>query len=140
MRGSFRHIITTNLPNDGNIPLSVGLVAAGFAQNTGYALDDMENLPIVTTCGTSLEFTQTNAGVEVEFPYFSNNLFMFSINDNLTGGSPYTGYNSYWFRRFSVAIQNITTDGALELVTFFSTGEDFNFLRYNGAPFFTLAL
>jgi len=140
MRGSFRHIITTNLPNDGNIPLSVGLVAAGFAQNTGYALDDMENLPIVTTCGTSLEFTQTNAGVEVEFPYFSNNLFMFSINDNLTGGSPYTGYNSYWFRRFTVAIQNITTDGALELVTFFSTGEDFNFLRYNGAPFFTLAL
>jgi len=88
--------------------------------------------------GTVTFIPTTNAGIEYEAPYYSNNLFMLSFADNLTGSGTTSLFNREWNR-----VSTIDIDTAGEGSTFIvsvesAAGEDFSFMRYQGAPYFSV--
>lgn len=81
----------------------------------------------------------TNGGFEAEFPFYSNNLWVFSFVDGLTGGTSTDNMSAYWFRqfRFTADFASGGTISAQAIMTEFATGEDFCFLRFQGSPFYS---
>jgi len=109
----------------------------GSYQNANY-LSDID--------GTLLFHMGTNGGIEFEIPYYSHNLFNFAFDvdfgaqtgDELAMGTLDSHCQSWlWEVHTSGQLANtnktvVTTDTA--------SAEDFTFLRFQGAPFFTESL
>lgn len=78
--------------------------------------------------------------IEVECPYDSANFFSLSFSNTLDGAGIF-GYdvmNQYWARTFKISASffndnNKGITGVLEV----ASGEDFSFLRFQGAPFWS---
>jgi hypothetical protein len=84
-------------------------------------------------------YPDTNAGVEVEFPFYSSNLFVFSFCDDYVGaGNNDNDMSETWTKRF---IAYFDSNNYTSTKNFFqedtATGEDFTFMRYCGAPFYS---
>jgi hypothetical protein len=80
----------------------------------------------------------SNGGIEAEFPFYSNNHFLFSFASDYTGSNPggRQEYNTLWYRNYSVTANtfNTTNTGNYGIATAQAVGEDFNFIRFQGAP------
>jgi len=89
--------------------------------------------------GTVSFVPNTNGGIEVEFPFYTNNLWVFSFVDGLTGGTSTDNMTDYWFRQYlyTVDYASTSTPSAQAILTEFATGEDFSLLRFQGAPFYS---
>jgi hypothetical protein len=80
----------------------------------------------------------SNGGIEVELPFYSNNLFGFSSLD--TGVSSGTSLGQMWqsvFRNYSVSFDFATTPTEVHFLEDLAIGEDFSFFRFIGAPYYT---
>lgn len=80
----------------------------------------------------------TNGGVEFEIPFYSQNLFVFSFADDLFGSYNYGELSNRFTRSFTVSQEiagGIGTTVYCHLVG--ASGEDFNLLRFSGAPYYT---
>lgn len=89
--------------------------------------------------GTASYVPNTNGGFEAEFPFYSNNLWVFSFVDGLTGGAGTDNMSDLWFRqfRFTSDFASSSTLTAQTVMSEFATAEDFSFLRFQGAPFYS---
>lgn len=84
----------------------------------------------------------TNGGIEFEIPFYNKNIFMFSFSDDYGFGTALEtdiGYSTKcesWNWECAIAAKLATGDHGLVTVDA-CTAEDFTFLRYQGAPFYT---
>lgn len=88
----------------------------------------------------SVQFVPTsNGGVEFELPFYSTNLFQFSCDDNMGTGvfTDRAEYESYWLRHYGVVQETYGTYLAWTMQECSAIGEDFMFVRFLGAPYFT---
>ena len=89
-----------------------------------------------TMDGTVNFHIATNGGVEFEVPFYSRNLFVFSFARWFSNGSD--SFDDYWNQAWSAKTLLKTTSGQTNIVVQdFATAEDFTFLRFQGAPFFS---
>lgn len=89
--------------------------------------------------GTVSFIPDTNGGIEFEIPYYSINLFSFSFNDNFVGANGADDMEKEWIRLYEVEtdlIGNITDGRTMEES---AAAEDFSFLRFEGAPFYSIS-
>lgn len=89
--------------------------------------------------GTLLFIPTTNGGIEVEFPFYSNNLYLPCANNNyFINDSDYM--NITWLKNAIVEIESnpgVTTLGFNYFMREIAMAEDFCFMRFQGAPFFS---
>lgn len=88
----------------------------------------------------SLKFVmRTNSGVEFELPFYSSNRFLFSFADDLIGTNGVDEVAETFHRNFAVRVTKSTTTTAATFHKFdMATGEDFTFIRFQGAPYYVL--
>jgi len=91
----------------------------------------------VNVIGGAIFDQHTNGGVEVELPYFSPNLFSFSFSLIPTGALTNGMMNEEWVKQHKIWVDNATTSVDMVLTREMAVGEDFQFLRFNGAPYYT---
>lgn len=89
--------------------------------------------------GTVVYHIASNGGVEFEIPYYSENVFQFSFDQQEGNGAfanndIMVNYGNTWSVQYQ--IDNVTSDVVYGIVDS-ATAEDFTFLRYQGAPFYT---
>lgn len=143
-RGSIRYLLDLNIPTDSSITSSCKVSLDGNASNN--------SAPNVSTLGpsnynwnyldgTTVDYLHTNSCIEFELPYYSNNLFSFSFNQSTDDSLSTSSMELRWFRNFSVIINGLAcTSRTQRLNLSVSTGEDFNLLRFCGAPFYTFPI
>lgn len=73
----------------------------------------------------------TNGGVEFELPFYTNNAFVLSFSD--TPISDHTSFDQVMTRDFKFLLHAGARTGDIEVVDNFAIGEDFSFLRFQGA-------
>jgi hypothetical protein len=81
----------------------------------------------------------TNAGIEFELPYYSSNLFSYAFSDTLDDGGSTNNMEKYWVRSCFVTfdgVSNVTPAITVESCS----GEDFQFLRFQGTPYYTASI
>lgn len=107
-------------------------VVESCAVTTGVLAD-------TSTAGTASFHPYFNPGVEVEYPMYTNNLFLFAFSTNtcpITANDVMCGIftrSAYIQCEFSVPITTTSVTGVREI----ATGEDFSFLHFRGAQFYT---
>jgi len=91
--------------------------------------------------GSIMYQQNTNAGIEYEVPFYTNNLFIFPMAESLDDSNSSTDTMELtWFRNHTVAFEaNNGTGGTggQRFIVEVAAGEDFNFLRFQGAPYFS---
>lgn len=94
---------------------------------------------LVTIDGTIIHGSTTGLGFEVEFPCYTNNLFLFSCGDDLTPDASLDVTSDVWAKQvlFQIPV-NSSTITDQPVAQHVASAEDFTFLRYIGAPFFSL--
>jgi hypothetical protein len=81
----------------------------------------------------------TNGGISVELPFYSNNLYLYSFNDLPVLDASDHIMNDRYIKTHSIIVDVLTT-GAVNAGYYsidYASGEDFQFLRYQGAPSYT---
>jgi len=89
--------------------------------------------------GTEMFSPNTNCGVEYELPFYNTNLFLFSFSTTkeiATGDIMSLRYMRNFVFSFDMPVVASVVSSALE--HWCSSGEDFSFLRFQGAPMFTV--
>jgi hypothetical protein len=90
-----------------------------------------------TTRGVVMFHGGFNPGLEFELPMYTNNLFLFSFTNSLDDSGSNDNMEQLWFRNFSVNTDIASTTLSIaQAVLEVASGEDFGFLRYQGAPFY----
>jgi len=138
MRGGmkFRHYIIGPLEDHVNDKISVSLTRpAAITNEYEVAANNFEEIT-GTMQGTVSFIPHTNAGVEFEVPFYSNNLFAISFSDDplpasctLVDSVATRGYQVWYFTQLDAA-------NTVYLHRSFAIGEDFSFLRFQGAPIY----
>jgi len=141
IRGSVRsrfQVITT-VQADYNVwyLVATSSVAAGSAESATNSITG-------SFCGfrgTGVFTPYSNTGVEVEIPFYSDNLFVFAFADTYDGSGVGTfdsgDMNNAWVRNHSFIL---TTDQITKTIAVgrdFAAGEDFDLIRFQGAPYFS---
>lgn len=143
----YRHYFTSLAHYNDHAMTNVSLLNPGppvaYSDNV-YAPTIGSPSPVPQLDGAVTFDPNSNGGVEVEIPFYNSMLYAYSFSDNMYG-SP-TGadgnYNSYqtWNYQISYPVVNNTTSAQpIYASTDFATGEDFMFMRYIAAPFYTVA-
>jgi len=106
-----------------------------------YAADGASWAVGVCTCdtlGTVSFVPHTNGGIEFEIPFYTANLFAFAFSDDLVGdGNALNDMLTAWSQRANIVAEIVTTSTANYVVIESAAGEDFTFMRFNGAPMFS---
>jgi hypothetical protein len=89
-----------------------------------------------TLRGTVTFSPHTNAGIEFELPFYTNNLFVYSFADDLISFSGTSGMETLWSRQYEVSFDAYDLSAGT-IVEETAAAEDFSFLRYQGAPYFS---
>jgi len=85
--------------------------------------------------GSATFVPMTNAGVEAELPYYSNNLFQLCFSDTYDDGNDWPdNMEQLWYRNAELAFDSPTAD-TCALVVERAAAEDFSLLRFQGAPY-----
>lgn len=76
----------------------------------------------------------------MEFPFYNNNLWLFSFSSDVRGDDSTDELITYFMGRgiFNFEINNTTGD--VLYVEEVASGEDFSFLRFQGAPYYNATL
>jgi hypothetical protein len=142
IRGSMRQRMQfiTTLTNDNNAWVYAGTNAPSTYAANSAASTTTTSYP--TLRGTGVWTPASNAGIEYEVPFFSDNLFVFSFDDRMDGstvGTFDTGdMNPKWVRTHSFVLNTDQSSKAIGVVQHIAAGEDFDFLRFQGAPYWTV--
>jgi len=87
--------------------------------------------------GANVYLPSTNAGVEVELPYYSVNLFHFAFNSTGYGTTDTNEMHQSWMQNYRVNFTSSVVTGTVGYEEDYATAEDYNLMRFNGAPFYT---
>jgi hypothetical protein len=149
MRGSTRHrlriLCNDNLEHHAQVRAS--LTGIDNTNDVDYATFTVNSTTLRTTTNCVMNGTialdlDSNGGFEIEIPYYSNNLYEYSFATDLSGNNPggEDNHTTFWSRRailswiFKAAAATFTTFVSCEM----ATGEDFNFIRFQGAPYYNV--
>lgn len=108
---------------------SSGSSATATTSDAGIAASTLD--------GSVMFVPDTVGGVEVEFPFYTNNLFFFSFYDDFTPGGSTDEMNNFYTRDYLLEAECSGTTIAGNLVVDVATAEDFSFLRFSGAPMYS---
>ncbi|APG76696.1 hypothetical protein [Beihai picorna-like virus 61] len=87
--------------------------------------------------GTVAYMPDTNGGVQFEIPFYTNNLFGISFSKDIFPSSN-TNVDAFAMRGFRLAVHNrLTSASEVNMIHDVAAGEDFSFMRFQGAPCFT---
>lgn len=82
-----------------------------------------------------------NAGFEVEFPFYSRNLYHYAFANDFVGTNPGgdQGMDTYWTRSFSFSVPLAGTVNTQHygVMADVAAADDFSFIGFQGAPLFT---
>jgi hypothetical protein len=86
--------------------------------------------------GTINYVINTNGGIEYEVPFYTSNLFAFSMSDDPLGNES-SSMVTYWNKHSSISMD---LHGDYDFIVSIDTaaGEDFTFGRFQGSPAFTV--
>ncbi len=89
--------------------------------------------------GTVMFVPSTVGGVEFELPFYTNNLWLFAFNDSVVPSAAASSneMESNYTRNFELSFEVFGAMSTASAVYDGAIGEDFSFLRYQGAPFFS---
>jgi hypothetical protein len=93
-----------------------------------------------SSTGTVTFVPHTNGGIEFELPYYNMNLFSFSCADNQIGSLATGEMNNSYTKGYSFYADCLGDNTEGYVVEESSTGEDFSFSYYLGAPFYSVAV
>lgn len=143
-RGGIRTMVTTNsLPTIGGLavgkitllPASTSFTDALTVDVTTYNSCDLE--------GTIATSSISNPVLHCETPFYSNNLFAYPMTETLDDGLASTEMmEHYWFRslRVSICVSGSAVIANSKLVVDQAAAEDFSFMRFQGAPYYTTVI
>lgn len=90
--------------------------------------------------GTTTFVENTNGGVEAEFPFYSNNLFLLSFASNYVQDNSNDCMEAVWYRNFIWAWDTFniaSTQNAMSIDR--ASAEDFSLMRFQGCPYYSAA-
>lgn len=138
VRFRFRNVGSTGVTEHMQVKVSLAPPSIGLSESIAFLGGSLGAQARLS--GTASFVPNTNGGYEVEFPFYSNNLWVFSFVDGLTGGTTTDNMSDVWFRQYYFDTEySSTTVAATSTLTEFATAEDFSFLRFQGAPFYSAA-
>jgi hypothetical protein len=147
MRGGVRHrynylssatigtntLVTVSLDPDTDSTFSQTTAVEGSAYGSSYDAN---------SCfldGSAQFIPDTNAGIEVEYPFYSRNLFHYAFSSTGVGSNPGGKQNMdpKWCKTASVTSTQLNKTGSQSFMMMidFATAEDFSFYRYQGSRF-----
>jgi hypothetical protein len=88
--------------------------------------------------GTVVFVPHSNGGIEVECPYYANNLFQYSFASNLVGSNSNGEVEDKWASMYETWMDITGSSPSFTIVEETAAAEDFTFLRFQGAPYHTL--
>ncbi len=137
VRFRFRNVGATGVTEHMQVKCTLAPPTTNTTETTSWSSTDYGCEAILS--GTASFVANTNGGYEVEFPFYSNNLWVFSFVDGLTAGTSTDQMSDFWFRnyRFDSEFASTGTLSAMTIMSEFATAEDFSFLRFQGAPFYS---
>jgi hypothetical protein len=147
MRGSIRHRYNfiTNATQQSNYPVAISLSEDNSSTYTqslvteGSAYGNSYEDSMCRPDGTALFVLDTNAGVEVEYPFYSRNLFHYAFASDDVGSNPGGKQNmeTSWCKTGDVTYIQISKTGSqsFQLMVDMAIGEDFSFYRFQGTQF-----
>lgn len=135
MRGSIRkRLCVLSDVNLLNAPIYVTLKEDESSTNDNSTVDDISDGIVDLMNGFAIYIPSTNAGIEFEIPYYSNNLFSWSATQDpfdFNAGEP---QDVYILRGFKAHITAPGTPTYFSVRELFATGEDFQMSCFLGAP------
>lgn len=140
MKGGMRRRIRVWVNGDTNDLLAasyVGLNPAEASYVTTVSGVTYGTQYLTAGLGTNTYIPHTNGGIEVEIPYYSPNLFHLAFNQTGYGSMDSDEMYLSWMKNFNAIFDSSAVTGTVYMYDEYATAEDFNFLRYNGAPYFS---
>jgi hypothetical protein len=139
MRGGIRKRFAFH--TDGQLGL-LGQIRASIyglqtAQLTPVAAPDAFGLPVMSVSGTEAFVPNTNGGIEIEYPFYTNNLFLLSFTDDLISASSLV-FEDRFLRNAYLQWWSVTATTTTRISWDMAVAEDFSFLRFQGSPPWTL--
>lgn len=143
-KGSIRTVVSTNsLPTIGGLALGrITMLPPSTSVTDGLAVD-------TTTYNSSyLEGTVSSGSItgpslHCETPFYSNNLFVYPLSETLDDGLASLDMMEHeWFRgaKVSFCMASSAAVASSKIVIDQAAGEDFTFLRFLGAPYYTMVI
>jgi hypothetical protein len=141
IRGGIRYRIHPNIPTGTTLYGHGKFSIATFSSSTTDAAVSYSSAFSAAQAplrGAVTYVPATNAGFEAELPFYSNNLFALGFALNRIGGTTTDNMCGSWFKQFKFDLDIIgaTTD-TCAMVMEAAAAEDFSFMRYQGAPFYS---
>lgn len=99
---------------------------------SAYALGSVVSAGFANMDGTVAYVTKTNGGVEFELPCYTNNLFLWAVNDDPWDAS-LSVMDPNGSRGYNVFCNYSGTTDNCKVIEHFATGEDFTFMRWLGS-------
>lgn len=141
LRGSMRKRLyvcgSLNQQNNSLVKVSNNVQSGTYAATS---LTSSTNIFGSTMAGTVHFALSSNGGVEFEIPHYSPNLFLFSFVEDFIGTNNTGDMLTYWNKNYTAYFDYVTSHGDIRLIEETATGEDFSFLRFTGAPFYSRAI
>jgi hypothetical protein len=135
MRKRIHHFINHQAVDLAQARVSLDSPAIVVIPSTSYNVNPHYSKSI----GTVTFVLGSSSGIEVEVPFYSNNLFAFSFADLLIGSNADNDMIVKWSKSYTVAVDSFAANNAGFVVEETASGEDFTFFRFQGAPFFSTA-
>jgi hypothetical protein len=109
-----------------------------FSTPTLNAFTDGTDVPYPRQRGSVMYVPNTNGGIEFEIPYYSNNLFTFSCTDDGVGTQGTDEMEINWLKAYLLDYGEYRANGQLaRAVECSAAAEDFTFMRFLGAPYYS---
>jgi hypothetical protein len=107
-------------------------LAQDSATTDPYTIQGIELAGYANMDGTVSYASKTNAGIEFEVPCYTNNLFLWAVNDD-PWDSTLSVMDPNGTRNYRVIYNTCGSADNYRVVEHFATGEDFTFIRWLGA-------
>jgi len=134
------HIWVQGKPQEAGQPIIIAFKSPTSSNVSTFTPATHTTPTEINVGGGAIFDPHTNAGVEVELPFYSANLFHFAFSKNWDGifGSSNGILLNTWLRQYMISINNDAVSTDVVLSSEQSVAEDFQLLRFNGAPFYTV--
>jgi hypothetical protein len=94
-----------------------------------------------TMNGAVAYIPHNNAGFDYELPFYTNNSWVFSFRGDLGAASAFADagvFQEQWVRRHRIIFTTSNNATGFTIILEMAVGEDFNLMRFNGAPYYSL--
>lgn len=137
-RVHFVYANSTSVSGDSSTNMALVTLGSAFASDTTEDITFLTEPPHALQRGSIMYVPATNGGIEFEIPYYSNNLFSFSCADDGLGTIGTDEMEQDWLKLYYAAHEKYLNSGqAVYAIESTAAAEDFTFMRFLGAPYYT---